>query len=226
MYVNVDAIQISSADSKISSYGFWICSVANVIPLHFTKKSVCIFDPFFSSCNDWGWKQLFSGLTDVLITRFWYIHVQLWSYVFCFYIRNSCCKIKSLGSLNLNLLWYVLSFLFLLTSQRIKQNFASFLVFLIICTILTGFVKAGRIFLCPFAFMIIFKWNEANLGTIFPHVVLWPVFMLVNNAIVFQNCLYIFFCNVIILFITVLFHMSNVSCILFHQIPQFPLPQT
>ena len=135
-------------------------------------------------------------------------------------------KAFCLGSVNLNLLWYVLSFLFLLTSRRIKQNFASFLVFLIICTILTGFVKAMKTLSVSFGFHDDFKWNEANLGTIFPHVVLWPVFMLMNNAIVFQNCLYIFFCNVIILFIIVLFHMANISCILFHQIPQFPLPQT
>lgn len=40
MFIYIDAIQVSSTDFKISTYGFWICTLANALPLYFPKKSV------------------------------------------------------------------------------------------------------------------------------------------------------------------------------------------
>ena len=42
VFVYFHAVQVSSSNFEISTYGFWICSLADAILMHFTKKSVSI----------------------------------------------------------------------------------------------------------------------------------------------------------------------------------------
>lgn len=42
VFVYFHAVQVSSTNFEISTYGFWICSLADAILMHFTKKSVSI----------------------------------------------------------------------------------------------------------------------------------------------------------------------------------------
>ena len=42
VFVYFHAVQVSSTNFEISTYGFWICSLADAILMHFTKESVSI----------------------------------------------------------------------------------------------------------------------------------------------------------------------------------------
>lgn len=77
MFIYIDAIQVSSTDFKISTYGFWICTLANAVPLYFPKKSVSRLFSFRTL-------HLYAGenrVIDVSVDVIW----KLYTY--------SCCKL-------------------------------------------------------------------------------------------------------------------------------------
>lgn len=116
VFVDIHAVQISSADSKISSYGFWICSVANVVPLHFTKKSVSIFDLFSGTVDVGGWRQLFLRPTDVVSISFQYVYTCATLAILCLVSLQTKFWVQKLFvcffKLKITLKWTFLSFFF------------------------------------------------------------------------------------------------------------------
>lgn len=77
MFIYIDAIQVSSTDFKISTYGFWICTLANALPLYFPKKSVSRLFSFRYIASLCWWESRLGLSKDVI--------GKLYTY--------SCCKL-------------------------------------------------------------------------------------------------------------------------------------
>lgn len=92
VFVYFHAVQVSSTNFEISTYGFWICSLADAILMHFTKESVSIVAilwRYMLCCED----------IFVLHTCFWLNDSKNPANTLNIFLPNrcSCCNLTSVS---------------------------------------------------------------------------------------------------------------------------------